>query len=85
MDVMYTQAGDEALDEVLSRYLQGFFSKSQVEDILKAIVTEVTSMGVGKTNPTKHDEDQWTGFSEASDTAVRDTVYSILMDHATDN
>ncbi len=84
---MYTDAGDQAVDLVLSQFTSRAapIKKSEVWDIIKQISDQVKEMGIGKVNPSKYSEDSWEGFSEVSDSAVRDTIYEILMNQAIDD
>ena len=81
---MYTAAGDEALNLVLSQYTKRAapIKKSEVEGIIEQIANQVVEMGKGKVHNTKYGGDPWEGFSEVWDTSVRETLYIILMDKA---
>jgi len=87
MNVMYTEAGDQAVELVLSQYTSRAvpIKKSEVQDIIKEISDQVEQMGIGKVNPSKYGGNLREGFSEVSDTAVRETLYCILMKEAIDD
>ncbi len=84
---MYTDAGDKAIDLVLSQFTSRAtpIKKSEVQDIVQQISAQVEQMGIGKVNPAKYGTKPWEGFSEVSDTAVRETLYCKLMKEAVDD
>jgi len=83
---MYTVAGDQAVELVLSEYLNRAapIKKSEVQDIIKQIQDRVIEMGKGRVHPAKYG-DTWEGFNEVGDTAVRESLYMALMAKAIDD
>ena len=84
---MYTQAGDNAVEAVVSEYLKRPtpIKKSEIWDLIKEISDRVKEMGKEESNPGKHDGDLIRGFNEVSDTVVRDNIYCTLMNVAVDD
>lgn len=85
---MYTDAGDEAVDEAYSKIINQHGppqSEQEVYDRIDKISREVIKMGKGQSNPGKNyddneEADMVEGFEEVRDTVVRERLYERLLD-----